>query len=225
MSTELPIPNASRARRAPAPGPFVVGLVGPAGSGKSMLANALLAAGARVLDADRLGHEITDGDPVVRAALTAEYGPDVYRSDGTLDRRRVAAKVFHDPAALTRLNLLVHPRILERLRAGINAATREGFTGALVVDAALMLDWGFERECDAVLAVIAPPAVQVARLMSARGWSEADARQRLERTRSNEAFARLADEVIVNDRGEAEAADAARGVLARLLERRAGARA
>lgn len=223
MCTEVPIPNSSRPRRARSPGPLVVGLVGPAGSGKSTVARCLAETGARVLDADRMGHEVTDGDAGVRAALAAEYGADVYRADGTLDRKRVGAKVFGDPAALTRLNLLVHPRILERLRSGIAAAIREGFTGAVIVDAALMLDWGFERECDAVVAVVAPPALQLARLMAARGWSEAEARQRLERARSNEAFASLADEVIVNDGSEPEAASAARAVLARLLARRPGA--
>src|SRR2546429_4197929 len=119
MCTELPPPRLARPRRAPRPGPLVVGLVGRAGSGKSTVARALAAAGARVLDADRIGHAITDGDPDVRAALATEYGPEVYRPDGQLDRKRVAAKVFADPAALGRLNLLVHPRILERLRAGI----------------------------------------------------------------------------------------------------------
>ena len=222
MCTEVPIPNITRPRRAPTPGPLVVGLVGPAGSGKSTVARVLAEAGARVLDADRMGHEVTDGDATVRAALAAEYGPDIYRADGTLDRKRVATQVFGDPAALTRLNWLVHPRILEHLRAGIAAATREGFTGALIVDAALMLDWGFEHECDAVVAVVAPPAMQLARLIAARGWSEGDARQRLERARSNETFASLADEVIVNDQGETETAAVARAVLARLFARRLG---
>ena len=66
--------------------------------------------------------------------------PDVYRADHTLDRKRVAARVFHDPAALARLNLLVHPRILERLRSGIDAARREGFTGAVIVDARVRVE-------------------------------------------------------------------------------------
>jgi dephospho-CoA kinase len=222
MSTEVPIPNRTRPRRAGSTGPLVVGLVGPAGSGKSTVAHALAAAGARVLDADRIGHDVTDHVPEVRAALAAEYGDDAYRADGTLDRRRVAARVFSDPAALGRLNQLVHPRILERLRAAITAATLDGFSGALVVDAALLLDWGFERECDAVLAVIAPVPLQIARLVAARGWSEAEARQRLESARSNPVFADLADEVIVNDGSEADAAEAARSALERLFARRAG---
>jgi dephospho-CoA kinase len=74
-----------------------------------------------------------------------------------------------------------------------------------------------------VIAVIAPVALQIARLMAARGWSEAEARQRLARARSNQAFADVADEVIVNDGSEAEAAAAARAALARLSAKRAGA--
>lgn len=200
-----------------------MGLVGPAGSGKSTVARALAAEGARVLDADRMGHDITDHDPEVRAALIAEYGEAVYRADGTLDRAQVAARVFGDSAALQRLNQLVHPRILDRLRAAISEAAAEGFAGAVVVDAALMLDWHFERECDGVLAVIAPRPLQVARLVASRGWSEAQANDRLDRQRGNDEFASLADEVIVNDGGEAEAAAAAHAALARIVARRQGA--
>jgi len=212
----------ARARRAQGSkgGAFVLGLVGPAGSGKSTLARALAGPLVRVLDADRLGHEIAEHDAAVRAALVAEYGDGVYRADGTLDRSQVAAKVFSDPEALARLNRLMHPRIEERLRQAIAAATREGFTGTLVVDAALLLDWGFERECDAVLAVVAPLPLQLDRLRAARGWSEEETKRRLARARSPESFAALADEVLVNDRSEAEAVAAARAAIARLRARR-----
>ena len=216
MSTRVRRPDAGD-------GVFILGLVGRAGSGKSTVANALVADGARLLEADRLGHEITDGDPEVRAALVAEYGPAIYLADGTLDRPRVAARVFSDPEALARLNRLVHPRILARLRDGVAAATREGFTGTLVVDAALLLDWGFERECDAVLAVLAPRALQVERLRAARGWSEEEILRRLAIARGDESFVALADDVVMNDRTPAEALEAARSVIARLERRRAGA--
>ncbi|MGH7743030.1 MAG: dephospho-CoA kinase, partial [Candidatus Eiseniibacteriota bacterium] len=167
-------------------GLWIVGLVGRAGSGKSTVAQSLAASGAELIEADRIGHQVTDTDPEVRAALIAEYGPDIYRADGALDRARVGQRVFADRAALERLNRLVHPRILRAMRARIAELQTRGFPGTVVVDAALMLDWEFERECDTVIAVVAPEALQISRLVAARGWSEAQARARLAAQRTNE---------------------------------------
>src|SRR5262245_10835026 len=110
MSTERPRPRRAHA----GDGLFILGLVGRAGSGKSTVARALVADGAALIDADEIGHQVTDHDPEVRGALASEYGADIYDADGRLDRRRVAARVFSDPAARARLDALVHPRILER---------------------------------------------------------------------------------------------------------------
>jgi dephospho-CoA kinase len=198
----------------------VLGLVGPAGAGKSTVARAFAAQGARVVDADRLGHEVTQHDAEVRAALIAEYGETVYRSDGTLDRAQVAERVFRDPAALQRLNQLVHPRILTCLRGAITEAESEGYTGALVFDAALLLDWGFEAECDAVLAVLAPREQQIARLTRTRGWTADEAARRLSAARSDDSFRALADHVVMNDDSEAKAvADASQWLAAQWAAR------
>jgi dephospho-CoA kinase len=210
-----------RVRRPPAgDGLFILGLIGRAGSGKTTVARSLEREGARVIDADRVGHEVADRDPEVRAGLVAEYGPAVYRADGTLDRARVAARVFSDPEARARLDRLVHPRIVARIRADVAGLAREGFRGVVVVDAALMLRWGFERECDAVIAVVAPEAEQVDRLMRGRGWSAAEARARLAAQDSSADLSAAAD-VTLDNQGTAEAlARAAREAVSRL---RAGA--
>jgi len=134
----------------------------------------------------------------VRAALATEYGADVYGPAG-LDRARVAAVVFRDAAARDRLNRLVHPRIVARIHRELDALRARGFRGTVVVDAALLLDWGFERECDAVLAVDAPRDSQVARLVAARGWTPADVARRLDAQRPPEWFAARADVTLVND--------------------------
>jgi dephospho-CoA kinase len=212
MSTK---PHARRGR--PGDGLFLIGLVGRAGSGKSTVARAIALDGARVIDADAIGHEVVDGDAAVRAALAAEYGADVYRADGTLDRARVAARVFGDPAARARLNALVHPKILEHIWEALNQLRLGGYRGVVVVDAALLLDWGMERACDAVLAVIAPESEQIARLVKERGWSEADARARLAVQRPNEAFAAAADFALDNRGTPEELERAARAAVVRLL--------
>ena len=214
----------SRARRRPAgDGLLIVGLVGRAGSGKSTVARALAAEGAVVIEADRIGHEVTDRDPEVRRTLAAEYGESVYGADGSLDRSRVAARVFSDPAARARLDRLVHPRILDRIRERLEALRAERFRGVVLIDAALMLEWGLERECDAVIAVTAPEAEQVARLSRTRGWSEAEVRARLAAQRSNESFAAAADVALENDGEIEELERAARAAVATLRARRAPA--
>jgi dephospho-CoA kinase len=208
--------STSARRRAAGDGLFIVGLIGRAGSGKTTVARALEKDGAHVIDADRVGHEVADGDPAVRAGLVAEYGPGVYRADGTLDRAQVAARVFHDADARARLDRLVHPRLVERIRAEIGGLRSEGFRGVVVVDAALLLRWGFERECDAVIAVTAPEAEQIARLERGRAWSEAEARARLEAQDTNEELSAAAD-VTLDNHGSAEAlARAARDAVSRL---------
>jgi dephospho-CoA kinase len=222
MSTERVKPRRPHA----GDGLFIIGLVGRAGSGKSAAAQAIAADGGAVIDADQIGHEVTEQDQEVRQALAAEYGADIYRADGTLDRRRVAAKVFHDPLARGRLDSLVHPRILARAWEALNQLRLAGHRGVVVLDAALLLAWGMERSCDAVLAVVAPESEQIARLMKSRGWSEADARAVLSVQRPNEAFAAAADLTLNND-GTKEALErAARAAVVRLMaERRAALRA
>lgn len=221
MSTER-----SRSRRPHAgDGLFIIGLVGRAGSGKSTVGRAIARDGGAIIDADAIGHQVTDQDPDVRAALIAEYGPDVYRPDGTLDRRRVAARIFRDPAARARLDALVHPRILARAWEAMNQLRLAGHRGVVVLDAALLLAWGMERSCDAVLAVTAPEAVQVARLMASRGWSEEDARSVLGVQKPNEWFAEAADLTLENDGDVAAVERAARAAVVRLMAERRAARA
>jgi len=197
-------------------GLFILGLIGRAGSGKTTVARALEKDGARVIEADRVGHEVVDRDPAVRESLIAEYGAGAYRADGTLDRARVAARVFRDPEARARLDRLVHPRLVARIRAEIGRLSREGFRGVVVVDAALMLRWGFERECDAVIAVVAPEAEQVARLVRARGWSEAEARARLNAQDSDDDLSVAADITLDNEGTPEALAQAAREAVSRL---------
>ncbi len=203
---------------------FVLGLVGRAGSGKSTVARALAADGAEVIDADALGHAVTDHDDEVRAALVAEYGAGIYRKDGTLDRSRVAAAVFADPVARARLNQLTHPRIARRIEARIAELEAKLFAGLVVIDAALMLDWRLERACDAVMAVVADESAQIERMVRSRGWSVEQARQRLAAQRPAPELQAAADVTLENDGTMEQLEAAARDAVRTLRARRAPAR-
>jgi dephospho-CoA kinase len=225
MSTESGAGPRRAARRPPADdGLFIVGLVGPTGSGKSLVADALAADGATVLSGDEVGHEVTDRDPAVRAALMAEYGTGVYGGDGRLDRARVAARVFGDPLARARLDRLVQPRLVARIAGRLAALRRDGVRGVVVIDAALLLEWGFEGACDAVIAVVAPPAERLRRLERQRGWTEEEARRRLGAQRDDEAFRAAADVTLDNSGSAGDLVQAARAAIATLRAGRAAER-
>ena len=149
--------------RAPA-SPPVIGILGGVASGKSLIARQLEDLGAVVLDADRAGHEVLH-EPAVKAALRTRWGDAVFGTDGAVNRAAVGRIVFASPPAgpeeLKFLERLTHPRITQRLREQMAAATAGG-AKAIVLDAAVMLKAGWNRLCDAVWFVDVPIKVDVA---------------------------------------------------------------
>jgi dephospho-CoA kinase len=176
----------------------VIGLTGGIGSGKSTVATMLAELGARVIDADKVGHDVylpgTDG---FRRVVDA-FGPEIVASDGTIDRRRLGARVFGDPDELARLNRLVHPLIGEEIRRRMQAAFADGDGRPIVVEAAIMLEAGW-RFFDRIWVVVVSREVAVARVAASRGLSRADVEQRIDAQISNAERRRVADVVIEND--------------------------
>lgn len=165
---------------------ILIGVVGGIASGKSEVSGALQRLGAKVLDADRVGHEVLE-DPEVKAAIGRRWGAAVLDAHGLVDRRRVAAIVFaaspKGPEELTFLEQWTHPRIGQRLREQLAEWSRTGRVKAAVLDAPVMLKAGWDAFCDRLLFVDAPREQRLARARR-RGWSEAeyDAREAAQET-------------------------------------------
>ena len=178
----------------------VIGLTGGIGSGKSTVAAILAELGAAVIDADKIGHEIYLPGTEGFRRVVGEFGTAVVASDGTIDRRRLGARVFADPAALARLNALVHPLIGDEIRRRIQAAlAAEAATARpLVIEAAIMMEAGW-RFFDHIWVVVVSREVAIARLVASRGLSRREVEQRIDAQLSNEERRRIADVVIEND--------------------------
>jgi dephospho-CoA kinase len=159
--------------------PPVVCLVGGMGSGKSAVAEELARRGARVISGDRLGHEALR-QPAIRDAVVQRWGPDVLDEEGNISRPRLGAVVFGDPQERRALEALVHPWIGRRIEEEVAAARADPACRLVVVDAAILLEAGWDRCCGYVVFVHAPRAVRLKRLAQARGWTEkeVDARMR-----------------------------------------------
>lgn len=156
---------------------FVVGLIGGIGSGKSRVAAAFAARGGRVVSGDALGHEVLR-QPEVLARVSARWGAAVLGADGQVDRRRMAARVFADPAELRELEAIVFPHIERRAGEEIARARDDPAAAFVVFDAAVMLEAGWDRLCDRLVFVDAPREVRLRRLAEQRGWDENELERR-----------------------------------------------
>ncbi|MBN1136414.1 MAG: dephospho-CoA kinase [Anaerolineae bacterium] len=177
---------------------FLIGLTGNIATGKSLVAQMLAELGARVIDADQVAHTVMrPGGPAYDAVVEA-FGAGILieaDADGTIDRAKLGAIVFRDPAALRRLERIVHPATVAAVNRLIAAAAEQ----VVVVEAIKLIEAGMYRRYEALWVVTAPREVQIARLMAIRALSEAEAALRVDAQPPQAEKAALADLVIVND--------------------------
>ncbi|HET7181787.1 MAG TPA: dephospho-CoA kinase [Candidatus Limnocylindrales bacterium] len=160
---------------------LVIGLTGPIGCGKSTVAGWLGELGAVVIDADRVARAVTPPGSPELAAIVDAFGPRVVDAAGSLDRAALGRIVFADPAALRRLEAIVHPAVRPRILAEIESA-RDAGAGAVVIEAIKLVEGGLASLCDEVWLVVCAPDEQLARVRAravARGQSPDDATARV----------------------------------------------
>ena len=195
------------------PMPFVVGVTGGVGSGKSTAASCLKKHGAVVVDADEISRTLTtNGSPVI-AELSEAFGLQILHGDGSLNRPVLAALVFGNPEAI------MHPRIRQEAMRQIAACAADQI---VVYDMPLLIETDSVELCDVVVVVDLDPEEQIERLVKNRGMSreEAEARIRSQTTREKRKLA--ATWVIDNSKStkelEQECASAWREIEERALK-------
>jgi dephospho-CoA kinase len=151
--------------------PFLVGLTGSIGAGKSTVAQLFARRGAQVIDADALGHAALHD---LREPILAEFGPEIKDENGNISRAKLAALVFADPQKRQALEAIVHPHIRRLAEEQICQSQ----AALVVVDAALLIEAGWHRQCDRVVFVDAPWEVRVQRVQARSGWDAASLRAR-----------------------------------------------
>ena len=186
---------------------LLVGLTGGIATGKSTVTALLASPSVRVVDADALAREVVEPGTPAHARIVAEFGKDVLRPDGRLDRARLGEIVFPDPAKRKWLESVTHPAIRARFEQIMADLEREGFDGILVWDAALLVESGGHKKMDKVVVVTTDGETQLRRLMARDGSTEAAARARTASQMPLAVKARAGDYVIDNS-GSREETDA-----------------
>jgi dephospho-CoA kinase len=177
-----------------------IGLIGGIGAGKTTAAAAFAARGGAVVNADALGHEALE-QPDVRRDVVARWGKRVVGPSGKLDRRAIAGIVFADPEERGALERLVFPYIRRRASEEIARAQADPAVRFVVLDAAVMLEAGWDDACDRLVYVDAPRDARLARLAASRGWTADGLAAREAAQWPAVEKMKRADAVIVNDAG------------------------
>jgi len=155
-----------------------MGLTGGIASGKSAVAAMLREMGFRVIEADLVAHKLLDPGEAAHDEVLHEFGADLADGMGKIDRAKLAAIVFADPAKLARLNQIIHPKVDEIVFRQFSEWEKSGVRDAAFVEAALLVEAGMSKKLDGLVVAYCRPEQQLERLR-ARGMSEVEAKRRI----------------------------------------------
>jgi dephospho-CoA kinase len=176
-----------------------VGLTGGIATGKTTVVAMLRELGCRVLEADKIAHQTIEPGGGAYEEVVREFGRGILTAEGLVDRRKLGSIVFADPQRLARLNAIVHPLVLEEQSRQLAAIEKGDAHAIAVVEAALLIEAGFDRKLDRLIVTWCTPEQQLARLTQSgagRGLTVEQARQRIAAQMPIEEKRQRADDVI-----------------------------
>lgn len=181
--------------------PFLVGVTGGLGSGKSTVCRFLSELGCALFESDRVAKELQLGDREVMEGIRKLFGPDIYSFDALggllLDRKTIAAMAFSSPEKLEALNRLIHPKVFIEFEKAVVAARQQGIK-ILVKEAAILFESGGERLLDAVVVVAAEREERIERAVQKGMGCREEITRRIASQWPQEKLIEKADYVIVN---------------------------
>ncbi len=178
---------------------LAIGLTGGTGSGKTEVARILQKRGGIIVSGDRIGKEVVEKNPQVLKKLGKVFGKEILNKNGKLNRRKLGNLVFSSVKNQKKLNRIIHPQLLKELRRKIAQARKTENNGKfLVVDAALITEWGLEKELDMAVLVASPVRLRMQRLVK-QGLTKQETDDRIRRQLSDAQRRKKADYVIENN--------------------------
>lgn len=196
----------------------VIGLCGGSGSGKGAVSRILSEYGIPTLDTDALYRELTSRDGECMRALTREFGESVATPEGALNRIELRKLVFSGvdkDLNREKLNKITHAYILDAVRQRLAQYEREGKELA-VIDAPLLFESGFDKECDLTVAVMADRGIRIKRICERDGLTREAAENRINTQISDEKLSSMVNFVITNSASRKELAESVAELVAKI---------
>lgn len=197
----------------------VVGLCGGSGSGKGVVAELLSEYGFAHIDTDKIYHELTDKSSPCLDELTFAFGKEIINEKGGLDRTSLAERVFNSPnkdELRKTLNRIAHRHVLDSVRELLPRLKAEGFAAA-IVDAPLLFESGFDKECDLILAVVAPREVRMKRICERDGITPDAAERRIASQLSDEFLISHSDFCLTNGSSLTELRSSCESIVKKII--------
>jgi dephospho-CoA kinase len=178
---------------------LIVGLTGGVASGKTAIAEAFKEEGAYLINADQIARELVDSRAPAWKDLITLFGNEILEKDGSLDRKKLGARVFSDPQQRNLLNQTLHPRIMEEIDRRVKEIVQKDPDAIIVIDAALLIEIEAYRKMDKVIVVAATEKQQMERLRERDGLNQEGAQAILSSQMATEEKLKVADYIIHNE--------------------------
>lgn len=180
----------------------IIGILGGIGSGKSTVAAEFAKRGCKVIDADRIAHQLLD-EPAVKDTIVASFGSSVLHPAGKIDRGELGRVVFADGEKLSILNKIIHPAVLRKAEELIELYNHQSEVEAIVLDMPLLAEVGWDKRCDKLIFVDCEEKLRAERAKKTRIFKENEdkikIRENFQISLDNKAG--LSDNVIDNNSG------------------------
>jgi dephospho-CoA kinase len=195
----------------------ILGITGGIGSGKSTFCRIWEEMGAHCIDVDQVARDLVQSDPILRNALKATFGADIYNDDGILKRETLAQRAFVHEVSHKKLNDIVWPVMIEALKKMIETFKANSQTGIAAFDMAVLYESGFEKWLDGVIVVHAPEEKRKEWLMQNRRWNKEKIERRIQSQFPVEEKMKMADWIVWNSGTMEELREKARKLYREIL--------
>ncbi len=176
-----------------------IGITGGIGSGKTMIADFIRTMGYPVYDADTQSKTLCNTSRVLREKLIENFGDDIYTSENELNKVAFSAIIFNNPEKLKQANAIIHPEVTDNFLAWCGCQTAE----MVFVESAILLQSPLAQVIDKTIAVLAPEALRVQRVVERAGVKPEEVIARIQHQLSDEALRKKAHFIVENDGSQA----------------------